>query len=331
MCRIKCGTACFCVVSPPLVATIGGKFVTLREKVDEYGSINKAAAAMGIPRSTLQGTHMNKIITKKESINQGLNFYFTGKPCKNGHICERKIHSGNCVQCAKDYAYLYFRSEKYKSYDRKRSQNRVEYRRSYNSSQKAKEATKKYSQSEKGRETARRYRQTPISIEKRKAYHRSPQYKETDRRRSKNPERLEKARRYSQSERNKSRLRDIYANNESFRIMTSIRVSVRNCLNGKKKPKSTLDILGCSISFFRDHLEKQFRDGMTWDNYGKYWHLDHIKPLSTFDDLTNDDQLFKAQHYTNIQPLLAHENLAKNANEYFCLDDYKRKNPDRYV
>lgn len=36
------------MVSTHLVATIGGKFVTLREKVDEYGSINKAAAAMGI-------------------------------------------------------------------------------------------------------------------------------------------------------------------------------------------------------------------------------------------------------------------------------------------
>lgn len=48
---------------------------------------------------------------------------------------------------------------------------------------------------------------------------------------------------------------------------------------------------------------------MTWDNYGKYWHLDHIKPLSWFDLETE----FKdAWHLSNLQPLEATENLSKN-------------------
>jgi hypothetical protein len=50
---------------------------------------------------------------------------------------------------------------------------------------------------------------------------------------------------------------------------------------------------------------------MSWDNYGK-WHLDHIIPLSSF-DLTNREQFLKAAHYTNYQPLWAHENFMKRA------------------
>jgi hypothetical protein len=59
------------------------------------------------------------------------------------------------------------------------------------------------------------------------------------------------------------------------------------------------------------HLEAQFRDGMSWDNYGRYgWHIDHIIPCSSF-DLTDTDQQRKCFHYTNLQPLWAHENLSK--------------------
>ena len=39
-------------------------------------------------------------------------------------------------------------------------------------------------------------------------------------------------------------------------------------------------------------------------------HLDHVRPLSSF-DLKNYEQLKEASHYTNIQPLLAKDNLTK--------------------
>jgi len=48
---------------------------------------------------------------------------------------------------------------------------------------------------------------------------------------------------------------------------------------------------------------------MSWGNYGE-WHIDHIKPISSF-DLTNEYELKKAFHYSNTQPLLAKENLSK--------------------
>lgn len=57
------------------------------------------------------------------------------------------------------------------------------------------------------------------------------------------------------------------------------------------------------------HLERQFTPGMSWTNYGD-WHIDHIKPLASF-DLTDRVQLLVACHFTNLQPLWAEENLKK--------------------
>jgi len=68
----------------------------------------------------------------------------------------------------------------------------------------------------------------------------------------------------------------------------------------------------------RLHIEGKFKDGMTWDNWGRgwgcrrEWHLDHIKPLASF-DLTDPEQMAVACHYSNLQPLWAKDNLVKGA------------------
>lgn len=51
------------------------------------------------------------IIARKDAIRQGLKYYYSGKPCKNGHICERII-SGECVICTKEY-FKHYRKQYY--------------------------------------------------------------------------------------------------------------------------------------------------------------------------------------------------------------------------
>jgi len=60
------------------------------------------------------------------------------------------------------------------------------------------------------------------------------------------------------------------------------------------------------------HLESMFVDGMSWENYGGGWHVDHILPLSSFEYETTDDDSFKtAWALSNLQPLWASENISK--------------------
>jgi hypothetical protein len=50
-----------------------------------------------------------------------------------------------------------------------------------------------------------------------------------------------------------------------------------------------------------------FRDGMSWENKGK-WHIDHIIPLSSAK--THED-VIKLCHFKNLQPLWEQENKKK--------------------
>jgi hypothetical protein len=60
-------------------------------------------------------------------------------------------------------------------------------------------------------------------------------------------------------------------------------------------------------------LQSKFKEVITWENHGKYaGHIDHIIPCASF-DLTDPEQQKKCFHYTNLQPLWAHENLSKGA------------------
>lgn len=68
---------------------------------------------------------------------------------------------------------------------------------------------------------------------------------------------------------------------------------------------------GCTSDEYRAHMEKQFTKRMTWDNYGTYWHDDHIRPVASF-DWSDPEQRRQCEHYTNKQPLEAKKNIAKS-------------------
>jgi hypothetical protein len=97
-----------------------------------------------------------------------------------------------------------------------------------------------------------------------------------------------------------------------FRLKESLYARLRLALHGKTKSKSTLELLGCSMDDFKNHLQSKFYTNMSWDNYGSYWHIDHIIPCSKF-DLTKESEQKKCFHYSNLQPLTAEDNLKKGS------------------
>jgi hypothetical protein len=97
----------------------------------------------------------------------------------------------------------------------------------------------------------------------------------------------------------------------NYKLRIACRNRIYNALAGKSKEIRTIELLGCTIIELKTHLESLFQPGMSWKNWSLHgWHIDHIRPLSSF-DLSNRDQLLKACHYTNLQPLWAKDNLSK--------------------
>ena len=94
------------------------------------------------------------------------------------------------------------------------------------------------------------------------------------------------------------------------KIAAKIRSRLHDAMENDYKTGYAVENLGCTIEFLKEYLEGKFTLGMTWENRSE-WHVDHIVPLSSF-DLTNDEELKEACHYTNLQPMWAKDNLKKN-------------------
>lgn len=94
-----------------------------------------------------------------------------------------------------------------------------------------------------------------------------------------------------------------------YKLKGNLRGVVRRSITraGYSKNTQTHELIGCSYEALKLHLESKFTKGMTWDNVGD-WHVDHILPLAA---ATNEDELIKLCHYTNLQPLWATVNLRK--------------------
>jgi len=101
-----------------------------------------------------------------------------------------------------------------------------------------------------------------------------------------------------------------YSNEPIFKLKQLVRSRIRQFLKLKRihKNNKTFDIVGCSPEFLKEHIEKQFTEGMSWVLVGKYIHIDHIIPLSS---AKTEEDVYKLCHYTNLQPLWAKDNLTK--------------------
>ncbi len=104
-----------------------------------------------------------------------------------------------------------------------------------------------------------------------------------------------------------------YATDLEFRIKHLIAGRIHSALHTYQalKKDRTIEYLGCTISEYCDYLESKFDSNMTWENQGAYWHIDHIRPIASF-DLTDEEQLYQCFHYTNTQPMEKTENRLKS-------------------
>lgn len=103
-----------------------------------------------------------------------------------------------------------------------------------------------------------------------------------------------------------------FATDINFKLLERYRKRLWDAVKGNNKSDKTINLLGCDIEFFKAYIESKFVDGMTWENYGIRWHIDHIKPCAAF-NLSIDNEQKLCFHYTNLQPLFAEDNLSKGA------------------
>lgn len=127
-----------------------------------------------------------------------------------------------------------------------------------------------------------------------------------------------RARRKRRYPRNKKKIlewhREKYNTDPLYRLNISIRSHICRIVRGCRciKSKTSIKYIGCSVEELKNHLESQFHPGMTWNNHSRDgWHIDHIIPIDWFIKSDPDNALEKANHYTNLQPLWAKDNLSK--------------------
>lgn len=184
-----------------------------------------------------------------------------------------------CIQCTKD---------------RRDCEKIRQQRRNYQQSEKYKEYRDEYRAKNKKREKKRQqdYLSRPDVRKKRKEYFAREDVKqrrnEYERKRKENP---------------KWRI----SSNISRRISKTLKLQ-----NVSKRKRHWEDLVGYTKEDLLKHLESKFEKGMNWENYGSEWHIDHIKPISSFNITSLECKEFKkCWALNNLQPLWAKDNMRK--------------------
>lgn len=102
-----------------------------------------------------------------------------------------------------------------------------------------------------------------------------------------------------------------YNTNPQRKLGLLLRARLNIALKEGRGIVSAVRRLGCTLEEFKRYIEGLWEPGMSWDNWARNgWHLDHIRPLNTF-DLTDEKQRLEAIHYTNMRPLWAKPNYTR--------------------
>ena len=243
------------------------------------------------------------LLTREEALLKGSKHYFTGEPCKHGHIAPRFTKRRQCMECNRLAAAKRYHADPAASTARLnewKKRNRETYL----------EKSKAYYQANK--ESILKQQKAKLATSEGKAAKkaRDARYREANRDRL-NREASERY--YANKEQHLAQTlayqRRKEATDPAYRLVRRLRKRVWDAIAKGHKSEKTMELVGCSIEALMEHLEAQFTDGMTWDNYGQ-WHVDHIRPCASF-DLEDPEQQRQCFNYTNLQPLWAEDNIRK--------------------
>lgn len=115
---------------------------------------------------------------------------------------------------------------------------------------------------------------------------------------------------------NPDKYREYHKRNQSeninYRLSRMVRTRIYYVLKGINKRPSSLKLIGCSWENLKIYIESKFEVGMSWENYGKKWEVDHIMPCAIF-DLSKPEHQKKCFHFSNLQPMWSPDNRSKGA------------------
>jgi hypothetical protein len=153
----------------------------------------------------------------------------------------------------------------------------------------------------------------------------SERFKESSRAKyAANPEKFKKkSREWNQKnpEYQKDYMKNKRRTDPKFRMIQLLRNESKRGCRGKLKPASTVKLLGCSYDQIMERFKNQFYphpetgEMMTLNDIGRRVHIDHIRPLSSF-DLSQEEEIRKSCHWSNFQVLWAEDNRAKRDKPY---------------
>lgn len=213
-----------------------------------------------------------------------------------------------CNNCKKEKNISNF-SKKYKTKDGIQKYSAI-CKSCFNEKDKERRSKKEYKEKKKQYDSKYYNENQEKILERKKEYHIENQEEILENKREYRKNNQEKIKEYFSKPENKEKIR---VGQATYRKKYPHIVAWRRMLYrtlyylGKEKENDTRTELGYSAVELKHHIESQFKEGMTWDNYGE-WEIDHIKPLTSFDLDTKPSEV---NSLSNLQPLWKEENMKK--------------------
>lgn len=240
--------------------------------------------------------------------------YFTGDPCKHGHIAPRLVSNRRCIACSYEATQAWkdnnpehmaaYRKQFYANNKDEVLANWADWYAENHERELTKKRVRYVKNKDANLEYAKKYRdENPGAV---KAA--TLKWKEE------NPDRVKAGWQswYAANGKARDRLR---RSSPKCKIDDVMSCAIYGAIKSKKAGRKWEALVGYTVDDLMAHLECQFTDGMTWENHGQYgWHIDHIIPRSVFNYEAPEDIDFKrCWAISNLQPLWWRENIAKGA------------------